>query len=60
MKLTRNYANADEKFVKTVTVYAKKSDNFIYADAACTQKIDKDTMTRTSPAYRRRRASRRP
>ncbi len=45
MKLAKNYANADEKFVKTVTVYAKKSDNFIYADAACTQKIDKDTMT---------------
>lgn len=45
MKLTKNYANADEKFVKTVTVYAKKSDNFIYADAGCTQKIDKDTMT---------------
>lgn len=45
MKLTKNYANADEKFVKTVTVYAKKSDNFIYTDSACTQKIDKDTMT---------------
>lgn len=44
MKLSKNYANADEKFVKTVTVYTKKSDNFIYADAACTQKIDKDTM----------------
>lgn len=45
MKLNVNYVNADEKFVKTVTVYAKKSDNFIYADAACTQKIDKETMT---------------
>lgn len=45
MKLAMNYANADEKFVKTVTVYAKKSDNYIYADAACTQKIDMDTMT---------------
>ena len=45
MKLTKNYANADEKFDKTVTVYAKKSDNFIYVDAACTQKIDKETMT---------------
>lgn len=45
MKLNVNYANADEKFVKTVTVYAKKSDNFIYADAACTQKIDKEMMT---------------
>lgn len=45
MKLNVNYANADEKFVKTVTVYAKKSDNFIYADSACTAKIDKDTMT---------------
>lgn len=45
MKLNVNYANADEKFVKTVTVYAKKSDNFIYADSSCTQKIDKEMMT---------------
>ncbi len=45
MKLEKNYANADEKFIKTVTVYAKKGDNYIYADAACTQKIDKDTMS---------------
>lgn len=45
MKLVMNYANADQKFLKTVTVYAKKSDNFIYADSACTQKIDKETMT---------------
>ena len=29
MKLVMNYANADQKFLKTVTVYAKKSDNFI-------------------------------
>lgn len=45
MKLVMNYANADQKFLKTVTVYAKKNDNFIYADSACTQKIDKETMT---------------
>ena len=45
MKLVMNYANADQKFLKTVTVYAKKSDNFIYADSACKQKIDKETMT---------------
>ena len=45
MKLVMNYANADQKFLKTVTVYAKKSDNFIYTDSACTQKIDKETMT---------------
>ena len=44
MKLVMNYANADQKFLKTVTVYAKKSDNFIYADSGCTVKIDKDTM----------------
>ena len=45
MKLVMNYANADQKFLKTVTVYAKKNDNFIYADSACKQKIDKETMT---------------
>ena len=45
MKLVKNYANADQKFLKTVIVYAKKNDNFIYADSACTQKIDKETMT---------------
>ena len=45
MKLVMNYANADQKFLKSVTVYAKKSDNFIYADSACKQKIDKETMT---------------
>lgn len=44
MKLVMNYANADQKFLKTVTVYAKKNDNFIYADSGCTVKIDKDTM----------------
>lgn len=44
MKLVMNYANADQKFLKTVTVYAKKSDNFIYTDSGCTVKIDKDTM----------------
>lgn len=45
MKLVMNYANSDQKFLKTVTVYAKKNDNFIYADSACKQKIDKETMT---------------
>ena len=45
MKLVMNYANADQKFLKTVTVYAKKNDNFIYADSGCTVKIDKNTMT---------------
>lgn len=45
MKLTTNYANADQKFLKTVIVYAKKGDNYVYADSGCTVKIDKDTMT---------------
>ena len=44
MNLVLNYANADQKFLKTVTVYAKKNDNFIYADSGCTVKIDQDTM----------------
>ena len=29
MKLVMNYANADQMFLKTVNVYAKKSDNLI-------------------------------
>ena len=44
MKLVMNYPNADQKLLKTVTVYATKNDNFIYADSASKQKIDKDTM----------------
>ena len=44
MKLVMNYANADKKFLKTVTVYEKKNDNFIYADSGYTLKIYKDTM----------------
>lgn len=45
MKLAMNYATPDEKFVKTVTVYAKKGDNFLYADEGCTEKLTKETMT---------------
>lgn len=44
MNLNINYADPDEKFIKTITVYAKKGQNYVYADAACTVKIDKDTL----------------
>lgn len=44
MNLNINYADPDEKFVKTVVVYAKKGQGYVYADAACTAKIDKDTL----------------
>ena len=42
--MTTNYANADEKFIKSVIVYAKKGQNYAYADSACTAKIAKDTL----------------
>lgn len=44
MNFKFNYANSDEKFVKTVVVYAKSGDNYIYADATCSVKINKDTL----------------
>ena len=39
MRLNKNYSRADEQYVKTVTLYGKKSDTYVYADAACTVKI---------------------
>lgn len=42
--MTINYANPDEKFIKAVVVYAKKGQSYVYADAACTVKIAKDTL----------------
>ena len=44
MKFTNNYADAEEKFVKSVVLYGKASDNYVYTDAAMTQKIDKATL----------------
>lgn len=40
------YADADEKYVKTVVLYAKTSDDYVYKAAGATEqdKIDKDTL----------------
>ena len=44
--MTKIYADAEEKYVKTVVLYGKSGDNYVYSDAACaeTDKIDKDTL----------------
>lgn len=44
MNFTKIYVDSDEKFVASIVLYAKKSDDFIYSDAGCTVKIDKDTL----------------
>ena len=38
------FNNSDEVYINSVILYAKKSDNYIYEDAACTVKLDKDTV----------------
>ena len=40
------YADAEEKYVKTVVLYAKTSDDYVYKAAGATEqdKIDKDTL----------------
>lgn len=44
MKFTTIYADAEEKYVKSVVLYGKASDNYVYADSACKEKIDKATL----------------
>lgn len=46
MKYDINYANSEEKFVKSVTLYGKNADTYLYADAKCTaeNKVDGDTV----------------
>lgn len=38
------FARANEKFVKSVVIYGKASDNYAYADAEFKTKIDKDSL----------------
>lgn len=40
------YADVEEKYMKTVILYGKTSDNFVYAKATMAEgdKIDKDTL----------------
>lgn len=43
--MNRNFIDANEKYVASVILYAKESsDGFIYADAACTQNVDRATL----------------
>ena len=44
MKFTTIYADAEEKYVKSVVLYGKASDNYVYTDSACKEKIDKATL----------------
>ena len=37
------FNNSDEVYINSVMLYAKKNDNYIYEDAACTIKLNKDT-----------------
>lgn len=38
------FNNSDEVYINSVILYAKKNDNYIYEDAACTMKLNKDTV----------------
>ena len=44
MKFYKNYSKAEEKYVKTVTLYGKKGDSYVYADEACTTKVAGDEL----------------
>ena len=41
--MTKIFADAEEKFVKTVALYGH-SDNYLYVDESHAEKIDKDTL----------------
>lgn len=38
------FATSEEKFVKTVILYTKTSDVYLYEDSDCTVKINKDDL----------------
>lgn len=38
------FNNSDEVYINSVILYAKKNDSYIYEDAACTAKLDRDTV----------------
>lgn len=42
--MIKNYADAEEKWVKTVTAYADADDGNLFYDAAKSEGIDKDTV----------------
>lgn len=46
MKLNHVYTTGDEKLIKTTIIYGKKADDYVYADVACKEKLDKATLLR--------------
>ena len=42
--MNKIFATSEEKFVKTVILYTKNSDVYLYEDRDCTVKIDKDAL----------------
>lgn len=43
--MINNYSGSEEKYVKTVTLYAKKTgDSYLYTDAAATVTVDRATL----------------
>lgn len=38
------FNNSDEVYINSVILYAKKNNDYIYEDAACTSKLNKDTV----------------
>lgn len=44
--MNKIFADAEEKFVKTVVLYGKSADNYLYTDEDCTEanRVDKDTL----------------
>lgn len=42
--MNKIYATSEEKFVKTVILYTKNSDVYLYEDSDCTVKINKENL----------------
>lgn len=44
MKFDKTFLDSEEKFLKTITIYGDKANGNVFADAAKTKKINKDTL----------------
>lgn len=42
--MSKIFANSEEKFLKSVVLYGKASDNYVYFDDTYANKVDKDTL----------------
>ena len=42
--MTKIFADAEEKYLKTTVLYGKASDDYVYGDVGCTQKLSADEM----------------